>query len=83
MLGAVSFRIRSVSISHLVSTVMEKDICSHLESSGISGSRICKVASKSAPRHAFMVDIIEQYYELICSPSIWRDGVKVREWTFV
>ena len=48
-----------------------------------SGVRIRKVSSKSAPIKSFKVDILEQYYELMCSPSTWREYVRVREWTFV
>ena len=79
--GAVSKRKCSLFISNLVLDVTDSDLSDHLVGCGITGARIRRVSSREAPTKAYKVDILEQFYEKICNPDIWGEGIRIRDWS--
>ena len=47
----------------------------------INEARIRRVSSREAPTKAYKVDILEQFYEKICNPDIWGEGIRIRDWS--
>ena len=73
---------RSVKVYRLDISVTDKQLMEHLTLNGIIGARIRRVSMKDAPMKTYKVDVLEQYYELICDPAMWDEYICVSDWIF-
>ena len=61
---------RIVKVYRLDISVTDKQLMEHLTLNRIIGARIRRVSMKNATMKTYKVDVLEQYYELICDPAM-------------
>ena len=78
--SAIITKRRSVFLSNLSVSVEDTDLSEHLIGCGVLGARFRKVSPRGATSKSYKVDVSEQYYDKLCNPEIWSEGVKLRDW---
>ena len=78
--SAMTTKRRSVFLSNLSVSVEDTDLSEHLLGCGVLGARFRKVSPRGATSKSYKVDVSEQYYDKLCNPEIWSEGVKLRDW---
>ena len=80
IISAMTTKRRSVFLSNLSVSVEDTDLSEHLIEFGVLGARFRKISPRGATSKSYKVDVSEQYYDTLCNPEIWSEGVKLRDW---